>query len=61
MNILSSFKIITSVKKWRGTSPPWMDLGQMTSPIKIIDFNKFSIRHNGNKNNRKIKQFETVV
>ena len=26
------------VKKWRGTSPPWMDLGLTTSPNEINDF-----------------------
>ena len=29
---------VTFVKKWQGTSPPWMDLGLTTSPNEISDF-----------------------
>ena len=37
---------VESVKKWRGTSPPWMDLGLATSPNEIIDFVANSICQN---------------
>lgn len=34
------------VKKWRGTSPPWMNLGLATSSNEITDFVANSICQN---------------
>ena len=45
---------IAFVKKWRGTSPPWMDLGLMTSPNEINDFIANSIYQNRSKSNRNL-------
>lgn len=42
------------VKKWRGTSPPWMDLGLATSPNEIINFVANSICQNRLKCNRNL-------
>lgn len=36
-NICIARQIINDTgKEWRGISPPWMDLGLMSSPNKII-------------------------
>ena len=52
--------VVTSaalVKKWRGTSPPVMDLGLTTSPHEIIDHVTISVLQNERKIDRFFKNF----